>query len=168
MNIMPEETEKKVIPKIKAEIKKSGPSFFAKPLFWQLLSVLLIILFLFTFFYSGRGVPNQVSKEDARMRIENYVYTVLGDQQADISVEGITEENGMYKVDVNIQEQVVPTYLTKDGKLFFPNVVDLDRFNELQQLGLVGPTEQIEIGALDDEVPASDNIDAENDNLVEG
>lgn len=53
--------------------------------------------------------------------------------QATAKLEGVEESNGMYKIKLNINGQMMESYVSKDGKLLFPQVIDLTKKPQLQQ-----------------------------------
>ena len=53
--------------------------------------------------------------------------------QATAKLEGIEEANGMYKIKLVVNGQEMESYISKDGKLLFPQVVDLTKKPQLQQ-----------------------------------
>jgi len=79
-----------------------------------------------------------ISQEEAKEKIENFVAENLIAAGVDFSVEEVSEENGMYKMKIvvkaNGQEQKVDSYVTKDGKLFFPSgAIDIDEMEKKAQ-----------------------------------
>lgn len=46
------------------------------------------------------------------------------------SVSEIVEESGLYKLTVSLQGQDITSYMTKDGKKFFPSVVDVEEISK--------------------------------------
>jgi len=67
----------------------------------------------------GKNTPTLTAAVAGDVAIK-YVNTVLlkGGQQA--TLKGVSEENGLYKVKINIANNDYDTYITKDGKTFFP------------------------------------------------
>ena len=113
--------------------------FVKKPIFWQLSSVVLLILLVISLF-SVFGSPTGFSVKDvgaaaAKERVENYVKTVL-QGRVNATVGDPIEEEGLYRIDILIQGQKVKSYVTKDSKLFFPNVVDFDEFDKIKDMPL--------------------------------
>src|SRR3989344_3732757 len=75
------------------------------------LSLILVIIFISGFSITGKTISE---KEIAPM-IENFINTQLvpgGDAQ----VQSVKEESGLYVASVNLNNQVMPIYFTKDGK----------------------------------------------------
>ncbi len=144
------ESESSIVPlKVEKKEEEGGKeevydlSFLKKPFFWQLTSVILLILLvisLFSAFSSPTGaVVNDIGGDDAKEKVQDYVDAVLQDRFS-AALGDAVEEGGLYRIDVYIQGQTIQSYITKDGKLFFPNVIDLDRFKALANAGVVVPT----------------------------
>jgi glutaredoxin len=45
------------------------------------------------------------------------------------TIKSVTEEYGLYKLNIDIVSSVVTSYLSKDGKLFFPQALDIDQIS---------------------------------------
>lgn len=68
-----------------------------------------------------------LTPEEAKTRVADFINENLMQPGSEVSIKEISEENGMYKIIVNISEgQEITSYLTKDGKKFFPQVMDID------------------------------------------
>lgn len=68
-----------------------------------------------------------LTADEARVRVVDFINDNLMQPGSEVSIKEISEENGMYKIIVNISEgQEITSYLTKDGKKFFPQVMDID------------------------------------------
>jgi len=145
---------------IESEIKTNEEKkpIFSRIQFWQGLSVLFILLFIISLFVGFRGSDNTsitgatvISKDAAKEKVQDYIDTVLRGR-ATATIDEIKEENGLYKMKVNLAGQIIDSYATKDGKLFFPNVIDLDNLPEINQ-----PTQEPET----EEVPKTEKPEVE-------
>lgn len=148
---------------LKVDEKKNDSvdiSFIKKPVFWQAISVVLLILFLvslvtgFGFGPSG-AVVKDIGASDVKAKVDNYVETVL-QGRIPATIGDAVEEAGLYKINIYIQGQSVESYITKDGRLFFPNVVDLEEF---EKLGGVLPTIAAPPSAPNEIVVEDENLD---------
>jgi len=84
---------------------------------WILATVVLAILVVVLFITrNGGGMPGgkSISQQDAADNLLNFLNQ---DAPGQFTVENVSTEYGMYKVNVNYQGRVVPLYVTKDGKL---------------------------------------------------
>jgi len=116
------------------------PSFLGKIKFWQISSVVLLILFIVSLManFSGTGLSGAISKEEAQGKIQQYANVVTGGAVVDVG-NLIEDENNLYKVPLTVRGQTMNGYITKDGKLFFPAAVDLaDFFEKVNSLGTQG------------------------------
>lgn len=68
-----------------------------------------------------------LTPEEAKTRVTDFINKNLMQAGSEVSIKEVSEENGMYKIIVNVSEgQEITSYLTKDGKKFFPQVMDID------------------------------------------
>ncbi len=69
--------------------------------------------------------------EEAKIKVVDFINNNLMQPGSTVSVKEITEENNLYKVVVNMSNgQEIISYLTKDGKKFFPQVMDITEIEE--------------------------------------
>lgn len=71
-----------------------------------------------------------ISKEEAKTKIKDFVENNLVQPGTKIEIKNIVEENGLYKLTLTIsgQEQEITSYLSKDGKMFFPQAgMDIEK-----------------------------------------
>lgn len=72
------------------------------------------------------GKKGNLKPEEARVKVENFVNTYLMSGGAKVTVSNVTESYGLYKMTIKIgAEQTVDSYVSKDGKLFFPQALDV-------------------------------------------
>lgn len=67
-----------------------------------------------------------ISSQEAADKAINYINEVLLGGQATASLVEVIEENGLYKLKIKIMEQEFDSYITRNGKLLFPEAVDLE------------------------------------------
>ena len=117
---------------------------------WMLISgILAVILIISIFtggFKGGRVAGGTLSPQEASEKAVNYINNNLLQPGTTATVEGVEESNNLYNVKLNIGGREFDSYITKDGGLLFPNVVELDA--EVER-----PAEQEE---QPQEVPKSD------------
>ncbi len=95
---------------------------------WQGLSILLIILIIISFLTNGFKVFNLISKEEAKERVINFLNTALAGK-GQPTITDLKEEKGLYMLNINLNGQQFNSYLSKDGSLFFPSVIVLDKLD---------------------------------------
>ncbi len=69
---------------------------------------------------------NVVSPEQASSAIIDFINRNILGGQAEASLTEVLEEKGLYKMKLSIGGQEITSYATRDGKLFFPDVIDLE------------------------------------------
>ncbi len=159
LNVLKEKEAVQEHPATKEERVDVG--FIKRPFFWQITSVILLVLFIVSLFSAFSGVTGYTVKdlgsENAREQVKEYVDAVLqGRFVADIGP--AVEDGGLYKILVQIQGQEITSYVTKDGRLFFPTVVDLEQVKALGGVPALG------VGAPQDEGLALEETNEEGIN----
>ncbi|MFH1591760.1 MAG: hypothetical protein ABIB47_00120 [Candidatus Woesearchaeota archaeon] len=147
------------------DINEIKLTFFKKIQFWQITSILFIVLFVISlFFVSGSG--ESISQTEAKNRVQDYVDTVISGRAVAI-IGDINEEKGLYKVGLNIQGQDIDSYITKDGEVFFPTGVVLDTiFDSLIPITGGAAAGNIELDMPDSELEETEIIeDGESEDL---
>lgn len=69
---------------------------------------------------------NVLSTNEISEKVINFINENILQGQAAASLIEIVEENGLYKVKIKIGEEEFDSYVTKDGKLLFPQVIDME------------------------------------------
>jgi protein-disulfide isomerase len=82
-------------------------------------------------FIAGNG-GDVISKAEAEEVSENFINENLippdSDQKAE--VESVTDKDGLYLVSVNLGGQNIKSYMTRDGKKFFPQAMNIENREE--------------------------------------
>lgn len=68
---------------------------------------------------------NKTSKKKIAQQAVNYINTnvLTGKSQAKLSK--VMKEHGLYKIDIKISDREISSYVTKDGKLIFPQAIEM-------------------------------------------
>jgi len=66
-----------------------------------------------------------LSPEEATAKAGEFINSNLVQEGTVVEVKNIVEEDGLYKITVNVGGQDFDSYLTKDGTKFFPQVLDM-------------------------------------------
>jgi molecular chaperone DnaK (HSP70) len=90
-----------------------------------------------------------LSSEEAKTKAEDFVNEYLiGDGQATATVADISETDGLYQLKVQVNEQTIDAYMTKDGQTFFPQGIDMENAPQqqgnAQQQQQMSPSQQAE------------------------
>ncbi len=87
--------------------------------------ILVIILAIIGFATLKKPSVKNLSSEEAKTTAETFINEFLMSGGNKATVKEITEEYGMYKLQIDIVSDVVESYITKDGKLFFPQALNI-------------------------------------------
>jgi len=108
------------------------PKKIKKTLIWQVIAAVLAIALIVSIYYfktSGNqgDVSGTLSKEDVKTQMLSFIKDNLVAPGTAVDITSIEEENGMYKINVSVQGQSIESYSTKDGKIFFPQAMNLEQ-----------------------------------------
>ena len=116
----------------KTEFKAHDPwkeeeedGFFKDASTWKAITGIAVILLLLSIFTQGFNFSDsqkgmELSLSEAEQKTVDYVNNQLLSPPFVAEVSSSVEEDGLYKVTLSIAGETVDSYLTKDGKLFFP------------------------------------------------
>jgi plastocyanin len=105
---------------------------FKKVSTWTVISVVLLILLVISIFSGGFGYGSssvageKVSMDAAEEKVLNYVNTNLLAPPFVAEVKDKAELDNLYKFTLSVAGQEVESYVTLDGKLFFPRGFELN------------------------------------------
>lgn len=94
--------------------------FIMKKLLFVLPALALMAMF------SGCEMPNGMSKSEAKEAATEFINGTLMKGQATAEVTSIEKTDGMFKLKVKVNGQEVDSYISADGKTFFPQVIDIE------------------------------------------
>ncbi len=108
-------------------MKNAIKKLFSKEIFLRIvlpiiLVIALVIIGLFSF---NRPVKN-LNQDEAKTRAENFINDNLMQSGSKATIKETTTEYGLYKFKIDVVSDVVESYLSKDGKLFFPQALNID------------------------------------------
>lgn len=110
------------------EEKKKGVTIKIPKNPWMISTIILLII-LAIFLIRGWGTTGMVTEvltsEQAANRAIDYINNYLLQGQGTATLMNITEEAGLYNLKLQIGGRTYDSYVTKDGKLFFPTGIDL-------------------------------------------
>lgn len=85
----------------------------------------------------GEGAENEIenvlSSQDAADKALSFINENILEPGMTASLIEAIEENGLYKIKLKIEEKEFDSYVTKNGKFLFPQVIDLDQAVNNQQ-----------------------------------
>lgn len=120
---------------------KKIPSILKQKKTWTTLLVIVVVLIVLGLITSSslrkedktKSVTlkpgKNISIEAAKTRTEEFINSFLMQSGSKATIKEITSEYGLYKIKVDITSDVVESYLTKDGRLFFPQALDIDQIS---------------------------------------
>jgi len=75
-----------------------------------------------------------ITPEAAKVKIEKFINDNLMTPGSKATIDKIVEENGLYKMSINIGSgQIIDSYATKNGEIFFPNALNIKEIEAQQQ-----------------------------------
>ncbi len=90
-----------------------------------IISIVLVVLLL------GKGTTLSLSAEQAADKAVSYIVdNQLVPSGTEVTIKSTEEKNGLYNLKLDIGGQEFDSYVTKDGSLLFPSVVDMQKAME--------------------------------------
>ncbi len=73
----------------------------------------------------GEGIGEVLSSQEAAERAINFINKNILAGETTASLIKVSEEMGLYKIKFSIEEREIESYLTRDGKLLFPDAINI-------------------------------------------
>jgi len=132
-----------------------------KTALWKSISVILGILLIVSLYFnfsgkSGLSVGNTISIDEAADEAVNYINNYLLQPGITATLQSKSDAGNLYNVKMDIGGREYDSYVTKDGKLLFPNSVDLSVKPEVLPTEPTEPT-IVDASADDDAVKGDEN-----------
>ena len=104
-----------------------------------LLAVVVLALIVGAVIYTNPSIlrlnkTKNLTAQQAGEKAINYINQNILQGQTTASLINSVEENGLYKLTIKVADQEVTTYTTRDGKLLFPQPIDMDSQDNSQQV----------------------------------
>jgi glutaredoxin len=119
--------------KEKTEEKKGGGVTIKIPKtnVWMISTIVLAII-LVVILVRGQGITGKfvtptVGAQDAANKTIDYINTYLLGGQGTAVLTSVNEDNGLYNLKFTIAGREYDSYITTDGKMLFPSVVDMSQ-----------------------------------------
>lgn len=105
-----------------------------KSLIWQIVSAVLLVLFVISIATAGFGINaiKGISADEISNKATEYINANLLQGQATARVSSIKESNGLYVMEISVNNQKIQSYATRDGELFFPQSFNLNEAPQKQ------------------------------------
>jgi len=118
------------------EDEHKSSSLFKETSTWKALTGLMLVLLVLSLFTQGFNFSEKtavtgaatttMTLQEAEQKVLTYVNTQLLQAPFQAEVQSSEELSTLYKVTLTVAGQTVDSYATKDGKLFFPQGLNLD------------------------------------------
>lgn len=106
---------------------------------WQMVSAILGLLFIISIFTAGfrgsggEGILDGLSADEAADKAISFINSNVLREGQTASLGDIESESQLYKMMITIDGQEFASYVTKDGKLLFPNAIDMEQDVEVPE-----------------------------------
>ncbi|MEK6900509.1 MAG: thioredoxin domain-containing protein [Nanoarchaeota archaeon] len=148
--------------------EESGESLFKQASTWKALAGIAIILLLLSVFTGGFDFSGKsplsgaaVSLQQAETKTLEFVNGQLLQPPYEATLTSSEELDNLYKITLAVGGQSIDSYVTKDGRLFFPQGMDMDKPKTEDPVGTSDSTDEtakLDVSADDD--PVLGNADA--------
>jgi hypothetical protein len=88
--------------------------------------VFFLALITSSYAYSYQKNATQKNLESVKQKTEKFVREKMVQPGTDLKITEFIKENNLYKMTVSLGKQSIVSYVTLDGKKFFPQAIDLD------------------------------------------
>jgi hypothetical protein len=88
--------------------------------------VVLILILASVAGYYYKTKPTDIGLEGAKNKVLEFVNGNLLQPGTEAELVSVAKENDLYVVTIKVGEQEIPTYLTRDGKKFFPQAMETE------------------------------------------
>ncbi|MDI3496426.1 MAG: hypothetical protein PWQ35_447 [Patescibacteria group bacterium] len=88
--------------------------------------ILVIILAIIGWNNFKKPAAKNLSATEIKTQAEEFINTYLMAPDSKATIKEVTDEYGLYKLKVDIVSDIIESYMTKDGKLFFPQAFDVE------------------------------------------
>lgn len=92
---------------------------------------------------SANKPGKSISIEEASTKADEFINKFLMEGGRTAKVKEVVSEYGLYKLSIDITSDVVESYLTKDGKLFFPQALNIDEITSESSAPQSAPTQPV-------------------------
>lgn len=81
-----------------------------------------------------KGSSGDLGKDEVKTKLETFINENLMQPGMKAEVKNVVSENGLYKATVSVGEgQEIDSYITKDGKIFFPDAINVEEIEKKVQ-----------------------------------
>ncbi len=88
--------------------------------------IVLAVVIIALAYYTVYGSPNNLSGEEAAKRAVSYINDKVLNGQGQATLSGkVVSVSGLYKINLKVDSDEFPSYVSRDGKLLFPQVINI-------------------------------------------
>lgn len=99
-------------------------------------AVIIIVAIVAGIVWSKKDLANELSAQDASAKAETFINDFLMPSGSQAKILETSEEYNLYKMIIDIgSEAPVESYVTKDGALFFPQALEIEKINQDENNG---------------------------------
>lgn len=113
---------------------------------WKIISGILFLLLIVSIFINVFGrtkeESNTLSAQEASEKAIDFINNNLVQPGTSAKLKDVKELNKLYKIKIDIQGEDFDSYITKDGSLLFPSVIDLSEDIVREPTQIAQPTQQ--------------------------
>ena len=85
-------------------------------------------------------LKNPITLDQAKIKAESFINKNLMQPGTKIAIKGAEDKNGLYKIAVNNGSATdIDTYISKDGKIFFPQAIDIEKMESDKKAAQANP-----------------------------
>ncbi|MDI6825621.1 MAG: thioredoxin domain-containing protein [Candidatus Aenigmarchaeota archaeon] len=121
-----EKTEEKKKEGVTIKIPRMNPWMIST----IILAIILVVVLVRGQGITGRFVTPTLTAQDAANKAIDYINKYLLQGRGTATLISVKEENGLYNAQLNIAGRIYNSYITMDGKLLFPSVVNMTQTPE--------------------------------------
>ncbi len=113
-----------------------------KLIHYKILTIALVILLVgsvvFLIQSVGFNATKKISADEAGKKAVNYINELQGQGAASLVSASEDKEKGLYKLNLNVNNQLYESYMTLNGKTLFPDAINLDAAATANQEKITG------------------------------
>ena len=98
----------------------------------NIFALAFLLLLAGSYAYSFQKDALRENEDAIKEQTKKFVQDNLVQPGTELEIEEFVKENGLYKLTLSVAGQKIETYVTEDGKKFFPQVIDLDKDAQAQ------------------------------------
>jgi hypothetical protein len=97
-------------------------------------AAIFLALIVGSYAYSNKNNIDK-NKEEIKQKTEKFIKENLVQPGTEITITDFVKENNLYKLTASVGKQTIISYVTLDGKNFFPQVIDMDKKSDAAAAG---------------------------------